>query len=215
VPALILSGSLDQRTPTESARKLAGEMPRSELVVLNGAGHDTIDTDPSGCVATALARFSRGARVGAPCRGRDVRWRVAAALPAGAAQASPAGARTLPLARRRELGAILQTLQDAELHAYGLLYGGFASARGGGLIAGRLTAGNVLRLSAYESIPGVRLTSADAFGGRIDVRLPGGRTATVRIRGRSAEGSIGGRRFSVSGSPLLTLEARSAGAAQR
>ncbi|MEI2703640.1 MAG: alpha/beta fold hydrolase [Baekduia sp.] len=208
VPALILSGSLDQRTPTETARALSAKLPGSTVVTLQGSGHDTLDSDTSGCIALALRRFSRGAQVGAPCSGRDIRWRTTAPLPATVAAAAPVPGRGLSRAQRREIGAIVVTLRDAELHAYALLYGGFAAARGGGLTGGSFTGTDRLRLAAYESIPGVKLTTADAFGGEIAARLPRSRTARIRISGTTVRGTLAGRAFSVRARELLTLEAR-------
>ena len=69
VPALILGGSLDVRTPLENDRALAALMPRAQLVVVPGSGHDEIDSDVDGCVRRALTRFFAGRRVGDPWRG--------------------------------------------------------------------------------------------------------------------------------------------------
>ncbi|MSW96163.1 MAG: alpha/beta fold hydrolase, partial [Actinobacteria bacterium] len=70
VPALLLGGRLDMRTPIENARAVHQKMPRSSLVTVAGTGHDALDSDATGCIAEALRRFVGGRQVGNPCRGR-------------------------------------------------------------------------------------------------------------------------------------------------
>ena len=76
------------------------------------------------------------------------------------------------------------------------------------MTGGSFTGTDRLRLAAYESIPGVKLTTADAFGGEIAARLPRSRTARIRISGTTVRGTLAGRAFSVRARELLTLEAR-------
>src|SRR3954451_2531024 len=71
VPALVLSGRQDWRTPVENAKAVAAEMPRAQLVTVPGTGHDELDSDLSGCVERALRRFFAGRRVGDPCAGHS------------------------------------------------------------------------------------------------------------------------------------------------
>ena len=71
VPALLLGGRLDTRTPLENARATAPELPHSTIVALKGSGHDVLDSDITGCTAQALARFIDDVAVGHPCLDRD------------------------------------------------------------------------------------------------------------------------------------------------
>ena len=57
VPALILSGELDLRTPLEQARALAAALPQARLVVGRGIGHAVLGADPSGCADAAVRAF--------------------------------------------------------------------------------------------------------------------------------------------------------------
>ena len=69
VPALLLGGRLDTRTPLENARATAHELPHSTIVALKGSGHDALDSDITGCTAQALARFIDGRRGRPPVPG--------------------------------------------------------------------------------------------------------------------------------------------------
>jgi pimeloyl-ACP methyl ester carboxylesterase len=59
LPALVLSGELDLRTPLESARALAAALP-ARLVVERGVGHSVLGADPAGCAGPATAAFLAG-----------------------------------------------------------------------------------------------------------------------------------------------------------
>jgi len=183
VPTLILSGSFDQRTPTEGARQVAALIGQSQFVVVHGSGHDTIDSDFSGCVAVALARFSRGRRVGQPCTGIDNRFKVL-----------DRPVRTLARGDRAVVGAFLATLKDAGLQATARYFAGLRERRGGGLRGGTFTSGDRLVLRRYELIDGVRVSTIGGAGARFAVTLPGGRRARFSLSGDVVRGVIGGRR---------------------
>ena len=70
VPALLLGGRLDLRTPLENARATASELPHATIVALKGSGHDVLDSDITGCAALALARFAAGRRSAPRAGGR-------------------------------------------------------------------------------------------------------------------------------------------------
>src|SRR5207245_5095282 len=67
VPTLILSGAEDLRTPTESAREVAAQIPDAQLVVVPLAGHSVLGSGAGECAGEALKAMFSGARV-APCR---------------------------------------------------------------------------------------------------------------------------------------------------
>jgi pimeloyl-ACP methyl ester carboxylesterase len=54
IPALILTGYFDDRTPTEHARRIAATLSRAYLVEFPDEGHDT---RPPACHATIVAQF--------------------------------------------------------------------------------------------------------------------------------------------------------------
>jgi pimeloyl-ACP methyl ester carboxylesterase len=54
IPALILTGYFDDRTPTEHARRIASTLSRAYLVEFPDEGHDA---RPTGCHAAILMRF--------------------------------------------------------------------------------------------------------------------------------------------------------------
>ncbi len=56
VPALVLSGNLDLRTPLEGARHLAATL-HGKVVVENGIGHGVLGVDPNGCATPAVEAF--------------------------------------------------------------------------------------------------------------------------------------------------------------
>jgi pimeloyl-ACP methyl ester carboxylesterase len=60
VPALILSGAEDLRTPTSSAREVAREIPGSHLLVVPYTGHSVLGSDPSDCSRRALQALFDG-----------------------------------------------------------------------------------------------------------------------------------------------------------
>jgi pimeloyl-ACP methyl ester carboxylesterase len=208
VPTLILSGSFDQRTPSENASQLAALIPGSEVVVVGGTGHDTIDTDISGCVARALARFSSGKVVGAPCDNADNRWRVAERPATRLSSVAPVKG-TGGQEDLRALSAIIATVHDAELQAYAQLYSGRSSPRGGGLRGGRWDAGNGITLRSYELVRGVRVTSTDGRLRRLRVSLPSGRGARLALSSTGViAGTVGGRAVRARAVELASLEAR-------
>jgi pimeloyl-ACP methyl ester carboxylesterase len=54
VPVLIITGYLDDRTPTELARRIAATLPRATLVEMRNEGHDP---RPSGCHMSLMVQF--------------------------------------------------------------------------------------------------------------------------------------------------------------
>ena len=122
VPALLLGGRLDTRTPLENARATAPELPHSTIVALKGSGHDALDSDITGCTAQALARFIDDVAVGHPCLDRDNGVRPTPLPPH-----SLSDFRSAPGVggnRGRALFAVLDTVTDARLSALQALFAG-------------------------------------------------------------------------------------------
>ena len=152
VPALVLSGAHDMRTPTESARAVAGLFRRATFVVVPGVGHSILGADQSGCGKRALATWLGGGKPASCARARPVVSAVGSlAAPNGADRATRV---------RRTLAAVAATLRSAlsAWYAYG---GGVAKAEGiAGLHGGLLKAAGDFRFSLerFSDVRGVRLS---------------------------------------------------------
>ena len=57
LPALVLSGELDLRTPLEKARELTRALPGARLLVERGVGHGVLGADAGGCADAAVQAF--------------------------------------------------------------------------------------------------------------------------------------------------------------
>jgi pimeloyl-ACP methyl ester carboxylesterase len=199
VPALLLGGRLDTRTPVENAFATALQLPHASVVTLPGSGHDAIDSDVTGCTAVALRRFVDNLAVRRPCAGRD---NGVAPLPLPPVSLGDfLSAPGVGGARGRVLFAVLATVDDARLTALQDLFSGL-DVRGGGLRGGHFAAaglfGGGLRLVSYAFVRGVRVTgTVDATGAQITgrVRVTGRLRGTLRLDRRGgARGVLGGRR---------------------
>jgi pimeloyl-ACP methyl ester carboxylesterase len=198
VPALLLGGRLDLRTPVENAIATAAQLPHASVVTLPGSGHDATDSDLTGCIARALTRFVADRTVGNPCRGRDNGLNPIPAPPNSLDDFRSAPG--VGGVRGRALFAVLDSVQDALITA-GQLQGSGLPLRGGGLRGGRFTfsddSGN-LRLRRYRVIGGLRVTGtvrideASALG-RLSVQGPRGASGFVQLTRTGATGRLGGR----------------------
>ena len=217
VPALLLGGRLDTRTPIENARATATQLPHASVVTLPGSGHDAIDNDLTGCIGTALERFIAGRTVGQPCRGRNTGFSPEPRPPRSLndfRSAPGVGGK-----RGRALFAVLDTVRDAILTSLQLELAELPS-RAGGLRGGRFRisdAGMALRMTRYSFVPGLRVTgtlratsTADTVG-RLSVQGPRGASGFVRVTANRAIGRLGGRPF-VFRTPSAAAAAARAGA---
>jgi pimeloyl-ACP methyl ester carboxylesterase len=199
VPALLLGGRLDTRTPLENARATAQELPHATIVALKGSGHDALDSDITGCTAEALARFIEDVSVGHPCLNRDNGVRPTPLPPR-----SLSDFRSAPGVggdRGRTLFAVLDTVTDARLSALQALFAGI-QVNGGGLRGGSFSGQSSfegrLRLRSYAFVPGLHVTgSLSTSEGTISgtVRVSGVAHGTLKISRRgTVTGVLGGRR---------------------
>jgi pimeloyl-ACP methyl ester carboxylesterase len=200
VPALLLGGNLDMRTPIENARETAAQLPHSRVVSLPGNGHDAIDSDLTGCIDRAFRRFMDGLSVGDPCRGRDNGFRPLPQPPRSLDDfRSAPGVGGL---RGRALFGTLDSVNDAIITAT-QLEDSQLPQRGGGLRAGRFRVfdqGSAIRLTGYSFVPGLRLTGTVRAGnngntGRLRVDGPKGASGVVQLTRTGATGRLGGRPF--------------------
>ena len=198
MPALLLGGRLDTRTPIENAFATRRELPHATVVTLKGSGHDTLDSDITGCIAEALRRFIENVPVGHPCLGRN---NGVAPVPL-----PPRSLRDFNSApgvgggRGRAVFAVLDTVSDARLTALQELFAGLA-IRGGGLRGGRFCGQAAfdgrLELHRYSFVPGLRVTGAlTSSDGAITgtLRVEGTANGTLKIDHRGGvTGELGGR----------------------
>jgi len=197
VPALVLAGAQDLRTPVSDARAVARGLPGATLVEVPGQGHSVIGERE--CAAVALARFAHGRPVGSPCA-RDRALIDPAPLPA------PSVAR-LPVAEGlggrpgRTLVAVQRTVADAlvvALTIWSVRHTFSTPELGGGTLAGNRDTGR-LRFVRAVFIPGASvsgtLTLGRSGGGTLTVAGRGAVHGTVRIGPAGVSGVLGGRRF--------------------
>jgi len=194
VPALLLQGGEDLRTPPEGSSHVASELPDAQRVAVPGVGHAVVGGDPSGCGVRALERFVAGERAGSDCR------RVGTGVPA-----LPLPPRTLgAVAPLRGLGgragrtaaAVGVTVDDLAFslspaflaYSGGGLRGGSFAVRGGRVVVRRFSAvrGMWMTGTARRGVLRLRVGGSAAAHGRVTLRSGG------RLRGR-----LGGRRVAV------------------
>ncbi|HEY7622678.1 MAG TPA: alpha/beta fold hydrolase [Solirubrobacteraceae bacterium] len=198
VPALLLGGRLDTRTPVENAFATRQELPHASVVTLHGSGHDTLDSDITGCISQALSRFIASVAVGHPCDGKDNGVAVQPLPPR-----SLRDFRSAPGVggdRGRAVFGVLDTATDVRLTALQLLFAGLP-VRGGGLRSGSFTGpaalDGKLRLRGYSYVPGLRLSGTlTSDQGRLSgtVRVSGSANGTLTLDSRGgAHGRLGGR----------------------
>jgi pimeloyl-ACP methyl ester carboxylesterase len=200
VPALLLGGRLDTRTPVENSIATLAQLPHGTLVTVRGTGHDVLDSDFTGCSAIALRRFIDGQAVGSPCKGLSSQIPPLPLPPASLddfRSAPGVGGR-----RGRAVFAALTTVEEARLVALQFAIAGVAP-RGGGLRSGRFSLsadGKSVRLRDYAFVPGVRITGtlrilSSSPRGHVTVRGPNGTSGELDLDSRGgARGRLGGKR---------------------
>jgi len=200
VPALILAGLADIRTPLESAQRVARLIPGARLVTARGTGHDVLHSARPGCPGRALRVFLRGGTPSATCRRAGGLDAATPDFPLRLAQLGPIGGRGRA---GRVLHAALRTVQDAEQR---MLLPRPSPKRAGGLRGGTATAtvrpGLLrLKLDRYVFLPGLKVTGAIATRNHVAglVRLTGIARGTVSFGRNDVTARINGRRLVVRG----------------
>jgi pimeloyl-ACP methyl ester carboxylesterase len=190
VPALLLQGGEDLRTPPSASAAVASRMARAQRVVVPGVGHAVLSADPSACGRRRLLAFLRGGRVAARCPRVPTGVPPAEVPPMRFGDLQPLP--RMPLRTGRTLRALAVTVRDVAVAASivvrgGGLRGGSFSIVGGGLILQRVVV-----------VPGVRVTGHIRSTGAADFRIGGSAAAPGRIRlrpGGRLTGRLGGRPF--------------------
>jgi pimeloyl-ACP methyl ester carboxylesterase len=222
LPALILSGGQDLRTPTENARRVAALIPDAQVLHVPYTGHSVIGSDLSGCARTALTSFFAGAAV-RPCSPAANRFRVAPLAPGRLAGVAPTPGVGGPAGRT--LAGVLDSLLDlrrAVLTA-GFDFGGVPyGARFGGLRGGGATGTKAgVQLNRFSYIPGLQVTGLVPIGivlrnsgspARLRIGGPAAAAGQVRVgaSGRLS-GVLAGRSFHVRAAAKVRSASASAG----
>jgi pimeloyl-ACP methyl ester carboxylesterase len=200
VPALLLAGQDDLRTPVQDAAAVAAAFPRARLVTLGGTGHDVQGSDDTGCASRALGRFLSGRAV-PRCRRANRRPAITPIAPTTIDALPPLGLSGRP---GRTLQAIRGTIADSLFAARTLsaqdvrpLLGGL---RGGTLRAVTDMDDNPRRLvmRRYVYVPGVHVSGDVIVGRHLRGRLRIGGSAASRgwltfNQGGTVSGLLGGR----------------------
>ncbi|GAC1316438.1 MAG: hypothetical protein NVSMB25_02120 [Thermoleophilaceae bacterium] len=204
VPALILAGEQDTRTPLADARSAAALLPRAQLVSVPGTGHSVLGSDLGSCSQTALRQFFGGQPV-LPCASGSSSVPPAPLAPLRLAALR--GQRGLPGSAGRTLTAVRATLSDSTLLALDdALFGQPIAAGGlrGGTLRGDI-AGGLLRvtLSRVVFVPGVgvsgrlRIDVSGRTPAFAHVTVSGGVKGSLTFARGSISGRLGSRRVRV------------------
>jgi pimeloyl-ACP methyl ester carboxylesterase len=183
VPALILGGVDDTRTPLADARRAASLFPKATLVAVPHTGHSVLGTDLSNCSQDALASFfTIGSATQCPRTAPLVSPTRLAPTSLGSLRA-PKG---VGGKRGKTVAAVAATLSDGVLQGFARAALG-APVAGGGLRGGRFDGSLVgstltLRLRKVVYVPGVVVSGT----ARIDLGFTQAATAKVSVAGRAA-----------------------------
>jgi pimeloyl-ACP methyl ester carboxylesterase len=192
VPALVLSGAADLRTPAETASAVSRLLPRATHVVVPDVGHSVLDWPNAVCAQRALRRFFANRPV-RPCKGRNRIVPLEQIAPTSLLQLpTPIGYRPRV---GRTLVAIQRTLEDIGVQLVGTVFAFdiFRSAIGG-LRGGRARFADFgIALDRVQYVPGVAL-DGELRGRNLSrgfVRVSGRGVARGRLRLR--HGVLSGR----------------------
>ena len=183
VPALLLNGTLDLRTPLADAQAVAARLPRARLVAVGGTGHSVLTSGPDCAQAAALAFLAGRAVPSARCAFPPL------LLPE---RPAPRSLRAVGGAARARLATAARLTLDDVIRRLPNAWGGGTrrsfDLRGGGLRGGHYRARpKRLVLDHVVFVPGV--TVSGTIRGSVDPDLavvdhPRG-TLVVRSGGRS------------------------------
>ncbi|HEU0019728.1 MAG TPA: alpha/beta hydrolase [Thermoleophilaceae bacterium] len=212
VPALLLAGGTDTRTPIDNARAVAAQMPRAKLMTVARAGHGTLSFDFTGCPTRATRRFLAGGDPGHCGPGL---------LLSRPFPAAPASLRDIPLPGRprKTAGAVIFTILDASMRTVGelnrisrivrpeqLFRLVNRPLRAGALRNGRYTMDLNKRLIVFDRasvVPGVRVdgrlrAGKRGFAGVLRMSGPQAARGRLVVRRSVVAGVLGGRRVRLS-----------------
>jgi pimeloyl-ACP methyl ester carboxylesterase len=196
IPALLLDGQADLRTPIENAEDLQSRIPGSQLVTVPYTGHSVTGADASSCSKDAIAAFFAG-RTAGPCPVGTNPYAPTPRPPLSLSRVKPF--HSVPGTAGRTVEAVRDTINDGSRQVVGVALAlGSRPSAVGGLRGGSLRVSNAGTLSfdAYQYVPGVTVSGA----------VPSHGTAVVRVRGsKAARGTL---RIAASGTVTGTLGGR-------
>lgn len=201
VPALVMNGLTDVRTPVEDAVAVARQLPRSTVVRIPNQGHSVLTQE---CARGALSAFLAGRTVSRnACRGKRTPSEIplTPVPPRTLSAVGPRGGSARAKARR-SVRAVHLSIRDA---AVALSLAG-DDTRAPGLRAGTVAVGEsggkaTLRLRGYGYVPGLRVDGRLTLGGRWSgsLKVTGSAAArgTLIVRDGVARGRLGGVRVAL------------------
>jgi pimeloyl-ACP methyl ester carboxylesterase len=192
VPALVLQGGEDLRTPPAGSARVAAALG-AQRVVIPGVGHAVVGGDPSRCGIRRLYAFLRGRPASARCPRVPAQVPETGVPPTSLRGLAPAAG--VPGRRGRTVRALDVTLDDV---TFALSPAVGSPPAGGGLRGGtfRLRRRAIV-LRRLQVVPGVRVSGRLPRRGSARLRISGSSAARgeVRISARGVvRGRLGGRR---------------------
>ncbi|HST39434.1 MAG TPA: alpha/beta hydrolase [Conexibacter sp.] len=206
VPALLLSGDSDLRTPRSDARAVAAQLPRARLLTVPGVGHSVLGAAANmgqRCAERAVTAFFDDRRV-ADC-GRTRLPTLTRQAPRRLAELPVRFG--LPAHAGRTYAAFELTVIDAFERIVSVATSGAADASGGAVGVGGLRGGTIrigareMRFDRYSFVPGVTVSGVLPLDADDETPLVfhiGGRAAargTLVIGPRAITGTLGGHRI--------------------
>ena len=187
VPALVLQGGEDLRTPPAGSARVAAAL-RAQRVIVPGVGHAVVGGDPSRCGIRRLFAFLRGRPAAAACPRVPTEVPAIGVPPTSLSQlAAPGG---VPGRAGRTVAALDVTLDDLTFSLSPALG---SPLTGAGLRGGRFRLRRrTIVLDGLQVVPGVRVSGKLPRRGSARLRISGRSAARGRVR-ISASGVVRGR----------------------
>jgi pimeloyl-ACP methyl ester carboxylesterase len=187
VPALILQGGEDLRTPPAGSARVAAALG-AQRVVVPGVGHAVVDGDPTRCGIRRLFAFLRGRPASAACPRVPTQVPATGVPPTALRQLAPAAG--MRGRAGRTVAALDVTLDDVTFALSPALGSPLAGAglRGGSFGSRRRS----IVLDGLQVVPGVRVSGVLPLRGSARLRIAGAHAARGRVR-ISGSGGVRGR----------------------
>ena len=190
VPALLLEGEVDLRTPISTMERVAAELPRSATTIVANQGHSVLGGE---CAAASLEAWAAGDPVPARCE-------QPVAYPNQPAPATSLDDYRAPTRPERTFDAVSDTIFDDAVVVTDIVANSTRVA--GGLRSGslRIELGEPLRieLRGYSLVPGVRVSgelTAPPLNGELEVKGRAAAHGTVEFRDGELSGRLGDQQF--------------------
>jgi pimeloyl-ACP methyl ester carboxylesterase len=195
VPALVIDGGGDLRTPLEDAQSVASRIPGAQVLAVPFVGHSVLSTDLSGCAKAGLTAFFAGQPVAA-CAGPRP---LIAPTRVAPTRLSRLAGRTKAL---KTVAAVSATVRDVRLQFLGDEIAAGASTPAGAKVAG-LRSGHATATSSGFNLRRVEFVPGVVVSGHAPEQAG---TATLAVAGASA--AHGRLIFHPDGSVTGTLDGR-------